>query len=154
MVLEAIRNLPTSFQVKTFTVMAGAIDDTCLSDEYKDAATRIGKISVLASNCDEVLKRAFPVGNLVAGMVTRGDPYWHGALGQFGPNPPDQPSSLWKTPILPDRWNFGHGSYLNCAGPYVGPPPLAVPSQGTPAPANSVNWQQAWAAGLVSARFA
>jgi len=145
--------------------MAGAIDDTCLSNEYKDAGTRISKISVLASHCDDVLKWAFPLGNPVAGIITRGDPYWHGALGKFGPNPPNQPLSLWGTPILPDSWKFGHGSYINCDGPIVGPPgesgpffppPTVVPQQGGGLPMASpspMNWQQAWAAGFVSTRF-
>jgi hypothetical protein len=162
MVLETIQNLSNSFKLRTVTMMAAAIDDTCLSNEYKDAASRMDKISVLASSCDEVLQWAFPVGNPVAGFVTRGDPYWHGALGRYGPNPPDQPSKLCKTPILPDTWDFGHHSYINCTGRAAGPPeesgpffppPLAVPSPGTSPPANTLNWQQAWAAGFVSMRF-
>jgi Alpha/beta hydrolase of unknown function (DUF900) len=161
-VLEAIRNLSSMFKLKTVTIMAGAIDDTCLSDEYKDAAARISTISVLASSCDDVLKWAFPAGNTAAGIVTRGDPYWHGALGRYGPNPPNRPSNLCKTPILPDSWDYGHHSYINCSGPAVGPPmesgpffapPLVVPAPGTLAPSSSLNWQQAWAAGFVSTRF-
>jgi hypothetical protein len=142
--------------------MGGAIDDTCLTGEYQDAAARVGKISVLASSCDDVLKWAFPAGNTFAGIVTRGDPYWHGALGRYGPNPADQPSNLNKTPNLPVSWDFGHGSYINCtvpvpvppgqAGPFF-PPALVVPPQGTPKPSNSLNWQPAWAAGFVSTRF-
>jgi hypothetical protein len=161
-VLETIQNLPSSFTLRTVTMMAGAVDDTCLSSEYQTAVTRVGKISVLASRCDDVLKWAFPAGNPAAGIVTRGDTYWHGALGRYGPNPSDQPSNLWKSPILPDSWGFGHGSYINCSGPAVGPPaesgsffppPLIVPAEGTPTPTNILNWQQAWGAGFVSTRF-
>jgi hypothetical protein len=162
MVLQTIRRLSNSFQLKTATVMAGAIDDTCLSNEYKDAAARMEKISVLASKCDDVLKIAFTAGNPVAGIVTRGDPYWHGALGRYGPNLPDQPSNLWKSPILPDSWKFGHGSYINCqtptgnppteSGPFF-PPALVVQSEGTQPLSQATNWQQAWAAGFVSTRF-
>jgi len=141
--------------------MAGAIDDTCLSNEYKPTLTRVGKVSVLASRCDEVLKWAFPVGNPVAGIMTRGEPYWRGALGRNGPNPPDQPPSLCKDPPLPDSWGFGHASYINATGPIVGPPsesgffplPLVIPLSGTQAPPSAANWQQAWAAGFVSTRF-
>jgi len=165
MVLETIRNLSNSFKLNSVSMMAGAIDDTCLSNEYQDAASRMARISVLASGCDDVLKLAFTVGNPVAGIVTRGDPYWHGALGRYGPNPPEQPSSLIRTPILPDSWDFGHHSYINCTGPAVGPPtesgpffppPLVVPPPGTPPPPptpSPLNWQQAWAAGFVSTRF-
>jgi hypothetical protein len=161
--LEAIRGLEQSqFKLKTLTVMAAAIDDTCLVNEYQDAASRMSKISVLASHCDDVLKLAFPAGNLASGIITRGDPYWNGALGRYGPNPLGQPATnLWQTPILPDTWNFGHGSYINCSGPVVGPPdesgtfplPLVVAPQGSQQPVNVTNWQQAWAAGFVSTRF-
>ena len=85
--LETIRNLDQSFQLRTLTVMAAAIDDTCLVNEYRDAAQRLEKISVLASSEDEVLKLAFPAGNFASGIVSRGDPYWHGALGRYGPYP-------------------------------------------------------------------
>ena len=161
-VLEAIRWLSGSARLKSISLMAAAIDDTCLSNEYEDAANRMQKISVLASNCDDVLKWAFPEGNLLSGIVTRGDPYWHGALGRFGPNPSNQPLTICPTPILPDSWNFGHHSYINCIGPICGPPnesaaflplPSIVPPGGQPSPSNALNWQQAWAAGFVSSRF-
>ena len=161
-VLETIKNLPPSFPVKTVTMMAGAIDDTCLSSQYKDLATRFQKVSVLASRCDDVLKWAFPVGNPLAGIVSRGDPYWHEALGRYGPNPPDQPASLVKTAILPDNWKFGHGSYINVGPPPAGsppeatpffPPPVVVPNDNPGPLSDDSNWQQALAAGFVSTRF-
>lgn len=161
-VLETIRNLANEFKLESVSLMAGAIDDTCLSNEYKDAAAKTSKVSVLASRCDDVLKWAFPAGNLASGIVTRGDPYWHGALGRYGPNPPNQPPTLYQTPILPDSWEFGHGSYINCTGPVVGPPgesgpfyppPTVVPAPGTLKPSHDLNWQQAWAASFVSTRF-
>lgn len=162
MCLETVKNLPSSFRMGSLTTMAAAIDDTCLVDEYKDAAARMQKISVLASQCDDVLKLAFPLGNPVSGIITRGEPYWHGALGRYGPNPGDQPANLDQSPILPNSWNFGHGSYINTDGPVVGPPnesgpfaplPLVVPQEGTDPPSDRTNWQQAWAAGFVSSRF-
>ena len=171
-VLEAIRGLKGLNKLKTGTFMAAAVDDTCLSDEYQDAAGQMQKISVLASACDDVLKWAFPAGNLASGLVTRGDPYWHGALGRFGPNPPDRPQQLLPTPILPDSWQFGHHSYVNCDGAMCGPPhesasfqplPLVVPSQNQavlppsalkqPQGSEILNWRQSWAAGFVSSRF-
>jgi Alpha/beta hydrolase of unknown function (DUF900) len=158
--LEAIRNLSGTFKLKTLTIMAGAIDDNCLVNEYRDAVQQVEKVSVLASSCDEVLKWAFPAGNPFAGFVTRGEPYWHGALGRYGPYPADQPSNLNQTPNVPDIWNFGHGSYINCNGPLPAPgqsgsytPPVVVPPQGTNLPSKQTNWQQAFAAGFVSTRF-
>lgn len=163
-ILETIRQIPDSFKskLKILIMMAGAIDDTCLSNEYRDAAARMDKIAVLASGRDDVLKWAFPVGNPVAGIVTRGDPYWHGALGRYGPNPPDRPASLRNAPVLPDSWDFGHHSYINCSGIAAGPPAesgpffppaLVVPPKETPPPSQALNWQQAWAAGFVSTWF-
>jgi len=170
--LETIRGLSGSPKLKTLTLMAAAIDDTCLADEYRSAAQGMQRVSVLSSACDDVLKWAFPGGNLLSGIVTRGMPYWHGALGRYGPNPPDQPPRLFATPILPDSWQFGHFSYINCAGSVTGPPqesagfqplPLVVPSDSQtqlPPEARSQpdgpeiqNWRQAWAAGFVSSRF-
>jgi hypothetical protein len=157
--LEAISNLGNAFTLKTLTVMAAAIDDTCLVNEYKNAGKQMKKISVLASKCDDVLKLAFPEGNLLSGIITRGDPYWHGALGRYGPNPSNQPANLWQTPILPDSYDFGHGSYINTSGT-IGmpgdaapvPPPVVVPGAGATLPSGP-NRQQAWAAGFVSTRF-
>lgn len=170
LVLEAIRGLKGSPKLKTVTLMAAAIDDTVLSDEYQDAASQMQRISVLASPCDEVLEWAFPAGNLASGIITRGDPYWHGALGRFGPNPADQPQQLAPTAIIPNPWQFQHSSYINCGGPVTGPPresgpfpdsALIVPSNNQaslPPGATSsqgveiLNWRQSWAAGFVSLR--
>ena len=160
-VLQTIRDLNKTYTLGTLTLMAAAIDDTCLVDEYQDAASQMKKISVLASSCDDVLKWAFPAGNPVAGIVTRGDPYWHGALGRYGPNPPSQPANLQPTPNIPVTWDFGHSSYINTNGPVVGPPnesgpfppPVIVPPQGTPPLPNITNIKQAFAAGFVSTRF-
>ncbi len=156
-VLETIRRLPSSMPVSALMLMAAAIDDNCLTDEYRDATARVGKISVLASQCDEVLKWAFPLGNPLSGIITRGDPYWHAALGRTGPTPPDQPANLSKTPILPNSWEFGHGSYINYssgsaeAGQF--PQPTVVQPEGSPKPSTALNWQPAWAAGFVSTRL-
>jgi hypothetical protein len=159
-ILETIRNLSGNVRIGTVTLMAAAIDDTCLVNEYSDAARRAAKLSVLASSCDEVLKWAFPAGNPLAGIVTRGDPYWHGALGRFGPYPADQPGNLWKTPNLPDKWNFGHHSYINYEDHGPGNPPsgafalpVIVPPQGTAVPSQAPDWQQAFAAGFASTHF-
>ncbi len=161
-VLEAIRGFSGSAKLNTLILMAGAIDDTCLNGEYQDVASRMQKISVLASARDDVLKWAFPAGNLASGIVTREDPYWHGALGRFGPNPPSQPSTIYPTRILPDIWDFGHSCYINCSGPVCGPPKesgpfqesqLIVPAEAEKELSDVSNWRQAWAAGFVSSRF-
>jgi hypothetical protein len=161
-ILETVRNLGQAFTTKSLTMMAGAISDDCLSNEYKAITSQMGRISVLASDEDEVLKLAFPIGNPLAGIVSRGDPYWHGALGRFGPNPPNQPMNQVGTPILPNSFGIGHGEYIGTTGPIVGPPgesgpffppTVVVPPQGTPPPSTAANWRQAYAAGYVSTRF-
>jgi hypothetical protein len=166
-VLEAVNSLPDDFQrLNSLTVMAAAIDDTCLVAEYQKAAARMKRVSVLASKCDDVLRFLFPEGNIAAGIIHRGDPYWHGALGRYGPNPPNQPSNLYGSPILPDSWKFGHHHYINCYNadyfPPIAPPvsfvptPLVVPAEGAADPQGSnawPDWRSAWAAGFCSGRF-
>jgi hypothetical protein len=159
--LETIRNLGQAFQLETLTLMAPAVDDTVLVGEYRDSAAAMKKVSVLASSRDEVLKLAFPAGNTFAGIVTRGEPYWHGALGRYGPNPANQPGNLWQAPNIPDDWAYGHHNYINADAPAPGQPqsgrfipPVVVPPQGTPPPPPAqLNWQEAFSAGFVSTRF-
>ena len=164
-VLETIRNLtalqpaPPPLRVREVTLMAGAIDDNCLSKEYKDTAQQIGKISVLASYGDWVLGGAFPIGNPLASIFTRGHPYWKGALGYWGPDPNHAPANLVPGWRIPDDWDYGHLDYLD-PGKLV-PPSVAidlVPCGQVDCsephlddlPANS---QSAWSAGFVSTRF-
>jgi hypothetical protein len=79
--------------------MAGAINDNCLIEEYQDVPKKVKEISVLASRGDYVLKVAFPCpfGNPLAEIVTRGHPYWQGALGHEGPESPSQLNNLTRT---------------------------------------------------------
>jgi hypothetical protein len=152
-VLETISrmNLP----IRRTMLMAGAIDDNCLTVEFKDAAARIGEISVLASKKDEVLSAAFPLGNFLAGIIAAGHPWWHAALGHSGPSHPT-PSNFHAPFEIPDNWNFGHGDYLRIDPP---PPPAValptdVPPNGSGEPANgATGWSEAWSAAFSSTRF-
>jgi hypothetical protein len=144
-----------SLPVRRATLMAGAIDDNCLNTEFKAAAARIGAISVLASRNDEVLSAAFPLGNLLAGIIAEGHPWWHAALGHAGPSTP-WPGNFHAPFEIPDNWDFGHGNYLQIDPP---PAPLVamptdVPPNGSPAPAGGASgWQEAWSAAFSSTRF-
>jgi len=156
MVLETIRR--TQCPVKSAVLMAGAIDDTCLGDEYHDAAAKLESVSVLASKGDDVLEWAFPLGNLASGVVTRDSPYWHGALGRYGPSD-GIPADVTVTPLwqIPDDWNYGHHNYLPRAivpppGPY--PVPENIPPQGTPPPVDFPDATPAWSAAIASTRLA
>lgn len=155
MVLETIRR--TQCKMRRAVLMAGAIDDTCLGGEYHDAAAKLESISVLASNSDDVLEWAFPLGNLLGGVLTQGSPYLHGALGRFGPSgkvPADVTiRSLWQ---IPDAWNFGHRNYLPQENylPSKDPPPVNVPPQGTPPPHGFPDTTASWSAAFASTRLA
>jgi hypothetical protein len=152
-VLRTILNM--KMNVRNTILMAGAIDDSCLTSEFQDASKRAGKISVLASKNDEVLALAFPLGNLLSGILDVGHPWWHSALGRSGPQQP-WPSNFQAPFEIPDGWQYGHHHYLQTV-------PLAanvitakvdVPPQGSSEPSNGApGWQQVFSAAFVSTRF-
>jgi hypothetical protein len=152
-VLQTISELNGSIPVRQVALMAGAINDDCLSAEYKDAANWVGKIDLLASLKDEVLAKAFPIGNVFEGIIDKGHPYWSAALGHQGPSQviPGKPTGAYQ---IPSNWNFGHGNYIEVEPPLN--PPLAlpqdVPPEGTPEPIPA-GWQPSWSAAFVSTRF-
>ena len=150
LVLHTIRLLRR--RIRRLVVMAGAIEDDCLSHEYRDAASYIDSVSVLASRSDAVLRHAFPMGNLGRELIDAQHPHWSAALGHTGPAVPV--SGLHAGWQIPTRWNYGHGDYLaQTSGglPFV--LPVDVPDAEPPAPRNDANWKPAWSAGLVSSRF-
>jgi hypothetical protein len=112
-VLQTIDGLSGSFRVRRVLLMAGAIDNNCLTGEYSDACNKIEEISILASTRDDVLALAFPLGNPLQGIIDRGHPYYHEALGREGPAQPYPPA-----PKLHPNWqisanlNYGHHDYL------------------------------------------
>lgn len=148
MVLETIAR--AGLRVRRLVLMAGAIDDTCLHDEYRHAALRVDVISVLASRGDWVLEVAFPIGNLLGGIVSRGHPYVHAALGREGPARADL-ANLHPGWQIPDGWDFGHGDYFSRqAGPGLPPPVNIPPPPDPPVPDDKASWS----AGFVSTRIA
>jgi hypothetical protein len=136
-------------------LMAGAIDDNCLTAEFQDAAANIDQISVLASREDEVLALAFPLGNPISGILDVGHPWFKAALGRTGPaNPP--PGNFQAPFEIPDVWNFGHHNYLQIDPPPPAPVPMPmnVPPPGSPLPAGgATGWQEGFSAAFVSTRF-
>jgi hypothetical protein len=146
MVLETIHQMRR--RVRRLTLMAGAIEDNCLVKEYWDIPAKVDEISVLASRGDYVLKLAFPAGNTLGGILYRGHPYWHGALGHDGPETPF-PGNLRPGWQIPKGWGYGHGDYLGKASPPSLDPPVNVPPEGTKlqVPAST------WSAAFVSTRF-
>ena len=144
-------NLP----VRRLMLMAGAIDDNCLNKEFKAATQKVGSISVLASKKDTVLSKLFPLGNLVAGIIDEGHPWWRAAIGHCGPVKLP-PSNMVYPYLIPDSYLYNHGNYLQIDTPQppasLFPQPVIVPPQGTPPPATA-GWQEAFSAGFVSTRF-
>jgi hypothetical protein len=161
-VLQTILGLD-KLQVRRTLLMAGAIDNNCLTREYRAAAKKIDDISILASKRDSVLFWAFPLGNPLQGIIDSGHPYYRGALGRNGPA---QPSSLsqrlhpnWQ---IPENLDYGHLDYLpgerirdafplpidvppdNGSSPPAGTPPLL---------ATSNKWKPAWSAAFASSRY-
>jgi len=153
-ILEAVRGLHT--HVRRVVLMAGAIEDNCLTREYADAAAKVAEIYVLASRSDDVLKLAFPAGNLLSQIFMHGDPYDRTALGREGPSRP-VPSTLhveaWQ---IPDDWEFGHGDYLpsdKIAAAFS--LPVTAPGPGTAVPVDenvpaNAGWKAAWSASAVA----
>jgi len=169
--LRAIQQLASSFTVKRLLMMAPAVDDDCLTDEFAAPAKRIGEISILASECDEVLKLAFPLGNPISGIFAEGHPYWHAALGREGPSALPTPNNIQGGWLLPNSWAVDHGDYLPPRTPFPSgyqPSPFAIPvqfpAQDSGAPASGTpsgffvsgtyqHWQCGWTAALTSMRF-
>jgi hypothetical protein len=151
--LETISNM--KLKVRRVVIMAGAIDDDCLNTEFKDAVTNVGQISALASKEDDVLEFLFPLGNLLGGILAEGHPWWHSALGRFGPASP-QPANFTAPFLIPDNWDYGHGNYLQVDPPPAPaiPMPTIVPANGTPRPAGgATGWQETYSAAFCSTRF-
>jgi hypothetical protein len=157
-VLQTINDM--SRPARRVTLMAGAIDDNCLTSEFQKAAGRVSAISVLASKKDMVLGLAFPLGNLAAGIIDQGHPWWRGALGRYGPAKP-WPANFQPPFQIPDNWHYGHHHYLQDNPPYTGGPVgnVNVPANPSPVPILDAagnpwpGWQEAWSSAFESTRF-
>jgi hypothetical protein len=156
-VLETIRGLNT--KSRRAILMAGAIEDTCLAKEYADAAAKIEKICVVASVKDDVLKWAFPPGNLVGEIVMHGHPYDRTALGRSGPFRPLPADLNVITEQLPESWDYGHLDYLAqkpigaafAVAPWPYDANASVPVDVMKA--ENAGWKPAWSAASTTALF-
>ena len=149
-VLETVKGL--NRRVARLILMAGAIEDDCLTNEYAQAMKKVDSVQVVASRSDWVLEFAFPLGNPVGEIVMQGHPYFREALGREGPYSVaglDARYQLWQ---IPDAWDYGHLDYLPGSDP--GPrmlPPLHVPGADDAAPGDDdVPWKSAWSAGVIA----
>src|SRR6266403_4714418 len=163
LVLQTIAGLAGSFHVRRVLLMAGAIDDDCLTGEYGASANKIDEISILASTRDAVLAFAFPLGNPLQGIIDRAHPYHHAALGRTGPAQPYPPSPrLQPNWQIPPNLNYGHHNYLPGQPiPATFPLPTDIPPANAqtppastpPALASTDLWKPAWSAAFASTRY-
>jgi hypothetical protein len=152
-VLRSVLQMNT--RVRRVILMAGAIDDDCLTGEFQSAAAKIGEISVLSSQRDEVLALAFPLGNLLSGIFDVGHPWWHAALGRNGPQKP-WPQNFRAPFQIPTGWGYGHHNYLQVNPGAVGAvaQETDVPPNCDPIPTNGgVGWAQTFSAAFAATRF-
>jgi pimeloyl-ACP methyl ester carboxylesterase len=149
-----------TMRVRRLVLMAGAVDNNCLTGEFAEAAAKVDSISVLASRKDTVLSEIFPLGNLIAGILDEGHPWFRAALGHRGPARP-WPGNFRPPFEIPDGWEYRHSSYLKIDPPPLQVPglPVVVPGQGAPLPgtgaggAAPAGWEEGFSSGFVSTRF-
>jgi len=160
-VLQTIAGLSADVTVRRVLLMAGAIDNDCLTGEYSAAAKKIGEISILASTKDDVLALAFPLGNPLQGIIDRGHPYYHAALGREGPTQPCQGLCVHPNWQIPTTFGYGHHDYLpgeKLLADFPGSVDIPIDGQsppiGTPQELDDPKqWKPAWSAAFASTRY-
>jgi len=159
-VLRALLQLQDPMRVRELVLMAGAIEDDCLTNDFSAAADRVDHISVVHSLKDDVLKLAYPPGNLLGFIVNHDSPNVKAALGRLGPLV--SRSNIWPTPQLPNAWNYGHLDYLSdkgLAGVFAPPVNIDDPNatddspEPLPAPLTTKNWKPSWSPAFTSTRL-
>ncbi len=115
--LEAIGRLGRlGYFADQVCMMAAAVDDYSLAipDGYKAAVDRCGRVAVLASRRDNVLKFAYPAGDLLQSFVFWRDEDFGSALGYHGPRSRRQyrvARHVTHTQIS-DARDAGHSDYI------------------------------------------
>lgn len=110
--LEAINQLAVAaYPLGQACLMAGAVNDFVFADKkrYEQAAKAMNRVSVLSSEADDVLKYAYPAGNLLDAFI-----HWNRelgfALGLKGAKNPVVPTV--QTTAIPIDRDAQHGDYL------------------------------------------
>ena len=113
-VLQALLGLDRP--ARSVTLMAAAINQACLVQEYAAAARNSTTLSVLASKGDMVLKLAFPIGDPFADLLHGDHSVFEPALGYAGPTASEATlvEGPWQIPLpaSPSNIDYNHGSYL------------------------------------------
>ncbi len=161
-VLQAIQTLADSDRVRNLILLAAAIEDDTLLHEFSGAANKVDRISVVYSFEDHVLQLAYPAGNLIGGLIERGDPNVKAALGRLGPSTP-WPGKILPNPRLPSFWSYGHTDYMT-TNPVAGgftqpvkvPDPLTQELPGGMVPTiapGDTTWKPCWSSGYAATRW-
>jgi len=109
-VLEAVKRM--QLPVRQVCLTAGAVDNDVLAKQYAAAKAKAGRISVLASRNDRVLRLAYPLGDFGSDVLFGDqDSPWRGALGLKGPKPRETPPKVDHRQI-PDAPAYDHGDYF------------------------------------------
>lgn len=160
-VLQAIQTLADSARVRNLILLAAAIEDDTLLHEFNNAANKVDRISVVYSLEDHVLQLAYPGGNLIGGLIERGDPNVKAALGRLGPSAA-WPGKIIPNPRLPKDWKYGHTNYMTTdavVGDWT--QPVTYPAPDDPAPTSGMDpamapgetWKPCWSAAIATARW-
>jgi hypothetical protein len=160
-VLQAIQTLADTDRARDLILMAAAIEDDTLLNEFNVAANKADRISVVYSFEDHVLQLAYPGGNLIGGLIERGDPNVKAALGRLGPSAP-WPGKIVPNPRLPSFWKYGHTDYLTTnpvAGSFTVPVQIynpsvqQYPSGMVPPLTPNGNWKPCWSPAFAATRW-
>lgn len=117
--LEAVQHLDRP--AAQLCVTAGAVDRDCMDRQYLGARQNAGRISVLSSTGDKVLRLAYPAGDFISDVLLGdNDSPWQIALGLKGPKPPVLPPLVGKP--IPDVLAYDHGDYFPPSEPPQTPP--------------------------------
>ena len=116
-VMGTIKRVVSRYPVSQVCTMAAAIDDFSLSRprDYGPVAPQVGRIAVLASRKDKVLRLAYPVGDLVQAFLFFRKDRRGAALGYHGPRPFDThavPPNVFHVQVPEAPVAVDHGDYF------------------------------------------
>ena len=115
--LEAVQDMKRP--AAELCIAAGAVDRDCLVKQYLGAELNAGRIAVLSSKKDQVLKLAYPAGDFISDVLLGdNDSPWMIALGLKGPPPPVLLPLVGNA--IPVDLAYDHGDYFP---PSAGIPP-------------------------------
>ncbi len=124
-VLEALS--ASARRISQICIAAAAVDADCLIKNYATALGRTGRLTVVSSVSDNVLRWAYPLGDFFSDVFGDTDSAFGGALGFRGPKPKAVPPV--EAFAIPRSDKYDHGDYFpGAAIPTNGPDPKWVRS--------------------------